>query len=172
MIHNRNVKRFDDTAVLAALFISKMSLKAHHRLPVERWMVRMDLFKSFESSPKHFVQVSPSLNSRRYASWWWNLSYTLKSAASQDDIHQLWMSQTSFLSCDECDGILKMAQVSMGLSVLHPQDNIAQAPGKQYSSHSITLIHSLHIHISSYLSLNESHGKLTTASRNRAKMEN
>ncbi len=35
MIHNRNVKRFDDTAVLAALFISKMSLKAHHRLPVE-----------------------------------------------------------------------------------------------------------------------------------------
>ncbi len=35
MIHNRNVKRFDDTAVLAALFISKMSLKAHHRLPVK-----------------------------------------------------------------------------------------------------------------------------------------
>lgn len=36
MIHNRNVKRFDDTAVLAALFIRKMSLEAHHRLPVER----------------------------------------------------------------------------------------------------------------------------------------
>ncbi len=65
-----------------------------------------------------------------------------------------------------------MAQVSMSQSVLHPQDNIAQAPGKQYSSRSITLIHSLHIHISSYLSLNESHGKLTTESRNRAKMEN
>lgn len=49
-----------------------------------------------------------------------------------------------------------------GSECLRPQDSIAQAPGRQYAAHSITLIHSLHIHISFSLGLNERHGNLTT----------
>lgn len=46
---------------------------------------------------------------------------------------------------------------------LSPQDSIAETPGRQYLAHSITLIHSLHIHISFGLGFNESHGNFTTS---------
>lgn len=45
---------------------------------------------------------------------------------------------------------------------LSPHDSIAETPRRQYLAHSITLIHSLHIHISFGLGFNESHGNFTT----------
>lgn len=45
---------------------------------------------------------------------------------------------------------------------LSPQDSIAETPQRQYLVHSITLIHSLHIHISFGLGFNESYGNFTT----------
>lgn len=45
---------------------------------------------------------------------------------------------------------------------LSPQDCISETPRRQYLAHSITLIHSLHIHISFGLGFNESHGNFTT----------
>lgn len=63
---------------------------------------------------------------------------------------------------DKCAELGEGVFTFLGPEYLSPHDSIAKTPRRQYLARSITLIHSLHIHISFGLGFNESHGNFTT----------